>query len=278
MTDERRRIRRILVGLDASEPSMEALRAAARLAAELEAELEGVFVEDDDLLAFANLPFSRVTGDLSARARRMKQPELERALRVQAQRARQAMMRVATTERVTWSFRVVRGNVARELLEAAQGADLLSLGVAGGSARHRSRSGSMARRAVESSPASVLIQRGRRRHNPAVMVFPLVAPDEPVLGVAASLAKAHRWRLVVVIPPVADAAPFKAQLLARLADLDLEVRWLRPSFSGPRAALAEAAHIAGGGVLVIGAAHPLLDRDLLEDLVERSGCSLLIVR
>ena len=59
MADERPfEARRILVAIDASAASLDALAAATALASRLGAALEGLFVEDEDLLRLAALPFT----------------------------------------------------------------------------------------------------------------------------------------------------------------------------------------------------------------------------
>ena len=122
MSDVRVRItaRRIVAAVDASQRGLEALEQAVRLAAELEAELQGVFVEDEDLLRLAGLPFaSEVTP--SSRGRRLDPLSMTRALRAQAERVRRALERAAGGRRVPWSFQVKRGRPIREALAAADG-------------------------------------------------------------------------------------------------------------------------------------------------------------
>ena len=52
-------IDRVVVPLDAAAESRHAIETAARLAARAGAPLHGVFVEDEDLLRLASLPFAR---------------------------------------------------------------------------------------------------------------------------------------------------------------------------------------------------------------------------
>ena len=62
---------RIVVGLDTSLIAREALSLAARLAASVDARLKGVFVEDENLLSLADLPFARevsFSGEVRARS------------------------------------------------------------------------------------------------------------------------------------------------------------------------------------------------------------------
>ena len=135
-------IRRILVAVDGSDQSLAALEAAATLAAQLEAELEALFVEDADLLRLADLPCGRVLSLLLLEAERTDRERMERQLRLQAARAQDAVRRRAAALGVRASFRAVRGEVVSEILAAAAGADLLTLGKAGRGRVRRVSSGS----------------------------------------------------------------------------------------------------------------------------------------
>jgi nucleotide-binding universal stress UspA family protein len=120
-----KRIRRVIVGLDPLQQSRALLEAAAELAGEMQAELLGLFVENQDLLHFAGLPFAREVGFESATRRALDVGSMERTLRALAKEARQALEAVASPTRVQWSFRVVRGVPAAELLAAAEESDLV---------------------------------------------------------------------------------------------------------------------------------------------------------
>lgn len=128
---ERRRIRRILVALDASADSLAGLEAAVQLAADLRAELLGVFVEESDLLRAGELPSSREVTLFGGEPRELDREELKREIRAQGKRAREALESAAERARVSWSFRVLRGRPARELASAAEEADLVALGATG---------------------------------------------------------------------------------------------------------------------------------------------------
>jgi K+-sensing histidine kinase KdpD len=52
-------IGRVVIPLDAASEGATAIETAARLAARANAPLHGIFVEDEDLLRLANLPFAR---------------------------------------------------------------------------------------------------------------------------------------------------------------------------------------------------------------------------
>ena len=68
-------IRRVVVALDAVSENRAAIDAAARLAARWKCRLHGVFVEDDELLRLAVLPFARqVTLGFGAETLTIEQP------------------------------------------------------------------------------------------------------------------------------------------------------------------------------------------------------------
>ena len=82
---------------------------AASLAAELEVELAGFFIEDQNLLRAAALPFTRDVGVVSGTPRPMRLQEVERALRSQAQALKSSLAATAGQSRLRWSFTTVAG-------------------------------------------------------------------------------------------------------------------------------------------------------------------------
>lgn len=164
-------VRRILVAIDASAASLDALAAAAAVALRLGSELEGVFVEDEDLLRLAALPFAGIVRTPGGEREPIDPASAEVALRAVASRARDAVERAASRHGVAWSFRVSRGRVAREVLSAAEGADLVVLGAAGHGRRGRGSVGGTARAAAAEARAPVLLlARGARLGGAVVAV------------------------------------------------------------------------------------------------------------
>ena len=123
------KIRRIIVGLEPAPRTRVTLEAAAKLAAQMEAELVGLFVENINLLHFAGFPFAREVGFASAARRDLDVEGMERSLRGLAREAQQTLAAVAGRVPVRWSFRVVRGLAAGELLAAAVDADLVIVNI-----------------------------------------------------------------------------------------------------------------------------------------------------
>jgi len=269
------RVRRIVVAIDASPASRAAAEAAARLAAEARAEIEGVFIEDENLARFAALPFTRVVGALSGLSRDFGSAELRRTQRLQVARARAVLAEVAGS-RVSWRFRIARGPLARELMLAAGGADLISLGFTAG-ARPRG-AGSLARRAVREAPGPVLLLRTPLGPGAPVVVWLDGGDgDARALDYGLWLARAHGGALTVLIGPADEDTRRRIEVAAgrrlRAAGLASRIRHLEGDPESARRAALAAAH---GGILVAGAA--LGGDSRVEALIKGCACSLLLMR
>ena len=192
-------LRRILVALDGSKHSLAALDAAVHLAAGLEAELHGIFVEDINLLKLAHLPFARHIRYPSAATEPIDAAGLERELRVKGEQARKALAAAASPAQVPWSFRVLRGRVTAEVLAAASGADLLTMGKGGHSLTGR-RLGSIALAAVANAPRALMfVQEGVRFGPPILAVYDASPGSLRALGAAQRFAEAMGDGMTLII-------------------------------------------------------------------------------
>jgi nucleotide-binding universal stress UspA family protein len=273
-------IRRILVALDASPHSQAALEAASELADVLKAELVGIFVEDVNLLRLAGLPFAREVGYPSGTDRPLDSLSMERELRIQAEQARQTLAGVAARRQIRWSFRVVRGQVATELLIAAQEADLLALGRASWASTRRVRLGATARVVVSQAPHLVLLlQHGHVICQPVQLVYDASSRARRALATAAQLAVLTGGHLPVML--VMDA-PESGPHLQEEVDERLQMQQVKGRYRqlvNPTAEeLAQALRMAGGGTLIISADHPLLEGEGLPTLLDAMDCSVVLVR
>lgn len=265
-------IRRILVALDASEHSLAALQAAAEMAAKMEAELLGLFVEDANLLQLAGLPFAREVGGVAGTARRLDAPAMERSLKAQAERSRQALAAVAEPWRLHWSFRVVRGEVVDEVLAAAYEADLVSIGKIGRQPSAGGRLGPVARSVIAAAPRSVLLTRHEAPARPGVgVVYDDTPGSAKALWVGARLAREGGGLTVLI--PAADGAggqrlEDEAAQLLRSRGLSARYRWFDSGGSALPIQL-----LQGEGLLVAGA-----DSALAEKLLEELDSPVLLVR
>jgi len=267
-----RALRRILVALDASRASEDALAAAATLADRLGAELTGLFVEDVNLLRLAGLPFVRQIR-LSAGGWHPLEPgTLEGELRAMAARAREALERAAGPHRITWSFRVARGGVSVEVLAAAGEADLLVLGTAG----HRLTGGpgETALTAAARAPTSVLVMgRGTRVGRPLLVGHDGSPGSDSAMALGQLLEAAVGDMTVLVAAPTRERADeIAAGLRARLGREGLRVAWV--GGAGLQELLESA---VPGALLVVGAGSDILQGDP-ERLLTEARCPVLLAR
>ena len=148
--------RAVLIAVDASPQSLAALETAATVASRLDAELRGMYVEDVDLLRIAELPFACAISSVG-KSNALTPDIMERQLRRQADKARNAVEAAGIRCNIAWSFSVARGSVHREIERAASTVDLVAVGRCGWSAATGHRLGSVARSLVEAGETSLLM-------------------------------------------------------------------------------------------------------------------------
>jgi nucleotide-binding universal stress UspA family protein len=269
-------VRRILVALDASRTSIDALGAAAALAARLGAELAGLFVEDENLLRLAGLPVARQISVHGGAGRPV--AGIEGELRALAARAREAVAAAAAPHRISWSFRVARGQVAGEVVSAAGEADLLVVGWAGHRVAGRRGPGETARAAAARAPAPVLIlTRGLEVGRPLLVAWDGSPGAERALDFAARLEAAGLGTLTLLLaaPDRAASDRLREQARARLGRRDppparqagLGQGGLLRAAAGARALL-----VLGAGSALIGSARGL------ETFLDEVDCPVLLTR
>jgi nucleotide-binding universal stress UspA family protein len=272
------RIRRILVALDSSRHSLAALEAAGELAAHTEAELLGLFVEDINLLRLAKLPFASQVSWTARAAESVDSARMERELRAQAEQARQALAAVAGRLRVPWSFRVVRGEVAAEVLAAAEKADLLTLGKRG-LALSGQRLGSTAHAALTRLRRPLLLsQHGSRLRQPVLVVYDGSEGSRQALNVALGLAPATGPRLLIVF--LVDEASKPPHELREEVGRVIELRGCHVRYQGPcRDNAVSLSHALGHepeGLLVLSDAGRL-SRGEIQKLLQQVANPVLLI-
>jgi len=273
-------IRRILVALDASAHSLAALEAAVELAASFQAELLGLFVEDVNLLRLTELPFTQEIGLFSTTRRRLEVVQLERQLRAQAGRVRQRLTLIAERQHVPWTFRVVRGGIATELLQAASETDLIILGRTGSSLSGEHRLGSTARTILTRAPRlTMILQHGVQLGSPVIVVYDGSATAQKALTVAMNLDQEKNGHLVILAladdPDTAHRLSQQVETQLQAEDLTAHYRWLATTRLSH---LNHVVQLERGGVLVLPADIANLQGERLLALVSEITCPVLLVR
>jgi hypothetical protein len=265
-------MQRVIVALDAASENRAALGAAARLAERWGMHLHGMFVEDDDLIRLAHLPFARQV-TLGVGVETLDLRAAQRQMRAAAERARRELAAAAHRHGLEWSFEIVHG----ANLAVAEG-DFL---VAGTTTRpigdHFRVEGRWWR--IDDPGAAVRLlahQAGDREGAAAVLLRDRGAGAERLLATAGRLAAAHDARLIVICTPeLAQAAGFKGWLDQCLAEsgvqIDLE---LLPENAMRRRRITELR--CRLVALEAGAEEARPDR--LREMVARLACDVLVVR
>lgn len=199
------KFRRVVVALDAGSAPSAALEAAAGLASGLGAELVGLFVEDQQLLRFAALPFARELGIATARARPVGTADIERALKSHAERLRRLLSETARPLGLAWTLEVTRGEVVQAAVAFAGLEDLLVIG--------RARYLSLA-----VGPPAAGLQFPSLRARTVAVLFDATPAAERALVVAQTLARVAGSELAVLVP-ASGPEPFRERRLQAAAAL-----------------------------------------------------------
>jgi nucleotide-binding universal stress UspA family protein len=271
-------IKRILVAVDASPSSLMALEAAAELAASLEAEVLGLFIEDINLLRLGEVPFAREVGFSTGSIREVDIEGIQRQLRAQASRARKQIFRLAQSMGFRWSFRVARGVIDRELLEAALDADLVILGRRGWSGSRRL--GSTAQAVISQAPNVTMIMERRVKLEPTVLVlYDGSALAQKALRMAADLVQKRKGYLTVAILAMEEEEAKRLQtevgLWLHSQHLQARYRWMMEEDDR---LIAELVRSEGGCMLVLPGEIPMLQGEHLRAVVDRLQCPVMVVR
>lgn len=272
--------RRILVALDASPHSQAALDMAVRLALSFDATLEGLFIKDENLLRAARLPIAEEVRSHTLPPKRLNDRRVERQLRYQAERAEAVLKQAAERAEVEHTFRVVEGQVTRELLEAAQEADLLALGKTS-TTSSRKRLGTTCETILSEAPGPVLVLRKAiQQGQPVLTYYDGSDTAAATLRVAAQLAlHAGNSILKVMLPATDQEETFRLreEVHRQYADLvpQLQVRLLTETEMNRLAALT---HQEGPCLFVLPADCTPFENTPHQRFLYEADCPLLVVR
>ncbi len=252
MTAIEYRVTQVLLALDAASHNPETLESAVALATRLQAGLLGLFVEDDELLRMAGLPFSREVSLGTARERSLSGEAMRRTLRAQAAQTQALLARIAARARVEWQFRIVQGKRVQCALEQAGPSDILILG--------RSRRGEWL------SPS---------RAHTLYLIHEDLPESAHVLALAQRLIDEH-LREVVILDRTSPAAPLTAlEAAAQLAAAGAEVQ-VFDLRDAPLERLKAQVLRRPAATLIVPAGSPLM-AEALDALRERVKCPVLVV-
>lgn len=269
-------IKRILIALDASPHSLAAMAAATDLAAAMGAELTGVFVEDDDLLRLAGLPFAHEISRFSGKVRTLAPASIKRRMRAQAARARRALANRAQAMGLRWSFEVIQGDISERLLARAEQVDVVILGRA--SWTEGRKLGSTVRSVLASGRRPTLIlHRDMDLPDRVLIVYDGSGAGDRGLAAGALLASqfGHGVSILVVAEDERRAGELQARAAEQIqgSDLQADYRWL----ISPRAHELVLAVHSLGIIAILPAEIEALEGFDLAGAIDQLECPILVV-
>jgi hypothetical protein len=251
--EQKAKIRRIMLALDAMHCEAALIEAAVLIAAKLEAELDALFVEDSDVYAVADLPITHEISLGSARERAITGPHVEQALRCLSREAEQRFSAVTRRSRVKGQFQVTRARRGEALSEASVRVELLLM-------QPRERT-IMRVRIQETRPPRVFVLCGA------------TAASRRALEFAARLARQDHHVLEVIAGGEVDAAQ-----LAEIEKTGLRVNLhAHPAGTDSLEMLREVENRLGNMLLIAGDLTPAKDRRAVLEELSHLRCQVLLV-
>jgi nucleotide-binding universal stress UspA family protein len=271
-------IRRILVALDASNNSREALTVAAGLARTLHSEITGLFIEDINLLHLAGLPFAREVIFAESTLRQFELEVLQRRLKARAAVLRRELSELAEEYKISSTFQVLQGPVDRELLAAALEADLLAVGRLGHSIVRRAKLGSTAREVVARATSAVLLVKAGVESGPIIALYDGSEAGLRALRLAADLAgRVGDLRVLAWAADDQSAVERRQFALELLKDTEPEVQFQHLSGDNPQQVI-EWVNRQKGSLMIVGGGENNLPTDIIQTLLDDAEQHILIVR
>jgi nucleotide-binding universal stress UspA family protein len=271
-------IRRILVALDASTNSREALATAVNLASTLKSEIHGIFVEDVNLLRLAELPFAREIQFANHTLRQLEINSLQRQLRARAAILRRELEEVAGEHQIASNFTVSRGQVERELMAAAGDSDVLVVGRLGHSLLNRMRLGSTARAVMARAASAVLLVKADVSAGPIIALYDGSVTGLRALRLAAELAEQGGDLRVLVWGLDEEEAFARRQLAVREVDeFTIEPQFQHLSGDLPLRVL-QWVNRQKGNLLLLGGGEHNLPQDILDVLLAEAEQHVLVIK
>lgn len=126
-TPESKAVKRILIAVDPCRQNRNALERALLLAGRMRAELIALFVEDENLLRLAGLPFACEVRRSTTLERKLDASQINRTMQRQTSNLRQLIERAAAQHNIQVSVKIVQGRLIATALTAAGNSDIAFL-------------------------------------------------------------------------------------------------------------------------------------------------------
>lgn len=218
---------RIVIALDSSPHSVQALEAALTLARLWDLSIHGVFVEDSQLHYAAEISFSREVSRFSSTPQPHTAVSIAQQIAAQRNRITQHFQQCAQRAKIAASFQSLRGSVRHMIAQALSPQDLLGLGCAGHSSSPSKQVGSNTLHWLTQTRRALLIAHESAQYGEEIAVFFDGQPASlRALDIGAALAlRAGRQTIRAFLPqqPVANFEQRLALLQEHTRKLPLSV-------------------------------------------------------
>jgi hypothetical protein len=254
------------------------LEVAASLAAATASELSGLFVEDQDLLRLAELPFAREIQLSRAMSRALDPALLLQDLRAQAAVAREAMAKQAALHRLAWSFQVAKGRSEEALLLAAAAGDIIAVARGFGPLARFGRISHEVRLIAARAPGPLLLAGDGGTEQPGAVLLPYDASPaaDHMLAIAADLAVTRRAPLeIMLLGETAASLEDMAERIRAAGGKD-PLPSLQIWIPRDRKAALQRLCVLDRGLLVLPADEPWFENGQVEQIIERAKVPIVL--
>ena len=272
-------LRSILVAVDTSAHSRAALKAAAALANIMKADIRGLFVQEEHWSRLSRLPTANVINELTGRAQKLEEESLNRQVNELKSRLRKELQYISNKYEVAHSWETKEGKVADQILEAAQKADLITIGRRGRSSLSSKKLGSTAQTLIQKSEKPILVlKKGLQLGKSIAALYDSSAESRKGLQLALSLAEKNDRRLsILVTNNRQESAGERNKRVEKMVDntsIPVSVTMLNQPSIG---SFIHAINRQRSGLLVIPKHHAFLQNDSLETTLDYLNCPVLMM-
>lgn len=256
-----------------------ALEAAARLAQAMRTEFESLFVEDDELLSLAELPFAREISPTGRRRRMLSSDDVRREMRSRSRTVRRDIEQIARNANIRCRFTAIEESAEVALNRVSESARILVYADSIGDEAHI-RTPTLTRCFGAVEGCLVLGSRVRRTVGPVVIALDEIATLPSMTSLAEHWMSGRNDEIIVVL--LGSALASRSQIRHSLeaivqADRQVSVRTIAHEQTGR--AIADISASARAGLVIARQRGPLAPDDVrLARVITALECPLLLHR
>lgn len=256
-----------------------ALEAATRLAQAMRTEFESLFVEDDELLSLAELPFAREISPTGRRRRTLSSDDVRREMRSRSNTIRRDIEQIARSANIRCHFSAIRESADIALSRASENARILVFADSIGDEAHI-RTPTLTRCFGAVEACLVLGSRVRRTMGAVVIALDEIATLPSMTNLAEHWISGRSDEIILVLlgPALADRSQIRRSIEAIVpADRQVSVQTIAHEQTGR--AIAEISATTHAGLVIARQHGPLAPDDKrLARVVTALECPLLLHR